>query len=251
MTPTKTSTVKVQPTTPPSTSNPSRTIPPPPPTKGKGVMKSIWPLPGIRYPVLDPPRRSLRNIQRRDYAAIDRHGLELPDNDRSLAPWRRSEEAKPEIAQEEDSEKEIDASLIEEEWQEYAYSGTQQPRDEDHPTYEETLTRWDADAWSRARDEEIQSFLKHETFELTDLPSGFKPLHARWVNVIKRNANNEITRYRARLVVKGYGQRYGIDYSEVFAHVLWMDSFRILLVNAAINKWDVIGLDIKSAFLNG
>ena len=69
--------------------------------------------------------------------------------------------------------------------------------------------------------------------------------------MVKRNSKGEITRYRARLIVKGYGQRYGTDYSEVFAHVLRMDSFRILLANTVIHNWDVIGLDVKSTFLHG
>ncbi|QRV94948.1 Retrovirus-related Pol polyprotein from transposon TNT 1-94 [Ceratobasidium sp. AG-Ba] len=89
------------------------------------------------------------------------------------------------------------------------------------------------------------------TFELVDLPDGFKPLKPGWVNTIKRNADAEITRYRARLVVKGYGQRFGVDFNEVVAHVLRADSWRILIALAAIHDWDIHQLDVISAFLNG
>ncbi|KAB5587605.1 Retrovirus-related Pol polyprotein [Ceratobasidium theobromae] len=114
---------------------------------------------------------------------------------------------------------------IESEWVEWAYAAIQRHDDDDHPTHKQTLTRWDSDKWQGARDEEIGNFVRFETFELVHLPPGCHALKAGWVYVIKRDANGVPTRYKARLVVKGYAQRQGIDYAEVFAHVLRGDSW--------------------------
>jgi hypothetical protein len=52
-------------------------------------------------------------------------------------------------------------------------------------------------------------------------------------------------------VAKGYVQRAGIDFDEVFAPVSRLESVRFILAIAAHYGWMVHHLDVKSAFLNG
>ena len=47
------------------------------------------------------------------------------------------------------------------------------------------------------------------------------------------NANSTINKHKATLVVKGYAQIYGIDYSDTFSLVAKMDTIRLLFVVAA------------------
>lgn len=68
---------------------------------------------------------------------------------------------------------------------------------------------------------------------------------------MKRNANGEILRYKARLVAIGYKQKQGIDYDEVFAPVARLETIRLLISLAAHNHWKIFQLDVKSVFLNG
>jgi Reverse transcriptase (RNA-dependent DNA polymerase) len=49
----------------------------------------------------------------------------------------------------------------------------------------------------------------------------------------KMNPQGEIERYKVRLVVKGYRQKVGIDYDEVFALVTRMETIRLLISVAA------------------
>jgi hypothetical protein len=60
-----------------------------------------------------------------------------------------------------------------------------------------------------------------------------------------------VVKHKARLVVKGYVQRQGIDFDEVFAPVAKMESVRIVLAVAAHHDLQVHHMDITSAFLNG
>jgi hypothetical protein len=68
---------------------------------------------------------------------------------------------------------------------------------------------------------------------------------------VKRDEHGAIVRYKARLVVKGYAQREGIDCTEVFAPVARLEAVRLLLAQAAHEGWEVHHMDVKTAFLNG
>lgn len=56
---------------------------------------------------------------------------------------------------------------------------------------------------------------------------------------------------RARLVAKGYAQKYGIDYTKVFQPVARMDTVRMIVALALQRGWTEYQLDAKSAFLHG
>ena len=80
---------------------------------------------------------------------------------------------------------------------------------------------------------------------------GCRLIGLKWVYKVKRDESGTIVKYKARLVARGYVQREGIDFEEVFAPVARMESVRLLLAMAAAKDWRVHHLDVKSVFLNG
>ncbi|KAH9790788.1 hypothetical protein KPL71_003509 [Citrus sinensis] len=105
--------------------------------------------------------------------------------------------------------------------------------------------------WRIAMDEEIKAIVKNDTWELTTLPKGHKAIDVKWVYKTKRNAKGEIERQKARIVAKGYSQKAGTDYDEVFALVARLETIRLIISLAAQNKWKIFQMDVKCAFLNG
>src|SRR5271168_2049921 len=108
----------------------------------------------------------------------------------------------------------------------------------------------DAPEWAATRDEEVARFHAMGTFHKCSLPKGAKVMSPLWVLVAKCNSEGVLSRRRARLVVRGFAQRFGVDYGNVYAHVLRSDSLPILLALAALEDWDVHCLDVVAAFLN-
>eukprot|EP00983_Pelagomonas_calceolata_P033331 1043807-Pelagomonas_calceolata.AAC.1 len=66
-------------------------------------------------------------------------------------------------------------------------------------------------------DEEMTSLHANGTWTLGKAPTGIRPVPVKWVYKIKRDSAGNIERYKAQIVVKGFKQREGIDYQEVYA----------------------------------
>jgi hypothetical protein len=97
----------------------------------------------------------------------------------------------------------------------------------------------------------MKSIEENDTWCLADLPSGRRAIGLKWMFKVKRDVDGNLVKHKARLVVKGYAQRSGIDYDEVFAPVARLDYVQLLIALATSEGWEVHHLDVKSAFLNG
>lgn len=118
-------------------------------------------------------------------------------------------------------------------------------------TYEEAINCENSDEWKLAIKSEIEALEKNQTWELTSLPEGKRAISSKWVFKVKRSPDGEISRYKARLCAKGFSQKEGQDYNEIFAPTTRFDSIRVLLSVAAQNNYKMKQFDIKTAFLYG
>ncbi|PKI40625.1 hypothetical protein CRG98_038974 [Punica granatum] len=87
--------------------------------------------------------------------------------------------------------------------------------------------------WVEAMREEMMMIEKNGTWQLTNRPRDMKVIGVKWVYRIKLNPDGFVNKFKARLVVKGYAQVCGVDYSETFATVARLDTIRLLLAIAA------------------
>ena len=69
---------------------------------------------------------------------------------------------------------------------------------------------------------EMNSLNKNKTYDLVELPKG------KWVFKLKKDGD-KLVKYKARLVVKGFSQKQGIDFDEIFSPVVKMSSIRVVL----------------------
>ena len=124
--------------------------------------------------------------------------------------------------------------------------------DEGEPeSFEEAMIDDRKKKWFSAMQDEMKSLHENKTFELVKLPKGKKALKNKWVFRIKREEHNLQPRFKARLVVKGFSQRKGIDFDEIFSPVVKMTSIRTVLGLAASLDLEIEQMDVKTAFLHG
>jgi ATP-binding cassette subfamily B (MDR/TAP) protein 1 len=98
--------------------------------------------------------------------------------------------------------------------------------------------------------DEMDSLLKNKTWELTTLPEGKKALQNKWVYRVKIEHDGS-KRFKARLVVKGFQQKKGIVYSEIFSPVVKLTIIKVVLGIVGAENLHLEQLDVKIAFLHG
>lgn len=123
--------------------------------------------------------------------------------------------------------------------------------DDEPATFQEAMNSVNSNKWKFAMQEELDSLAENNTWELVDLPEDRKAIENRWVYKVKRNAEGKIERFKARLVVKGFSQKSGIDYHETFSPVVRWDTIRSVISIAASENLKLAQFDVKCAFLYG
>ncbi len=68
---------------------------------------------------------------------------------------------------------------------------------------------------------------------------------------IKHAADGSVEKYKARFVARGFSQKEGIDYDEIFAPVARYTTIRSIMSLASVLGWKLHQMDVKTAFLNG
>ncbi|POM81882.1 Integrase catalytic core protein [Phytophthora palmivora] len=110
--------------------------------------------------------------------------------------------------------------------------------------------------WKRAMDTEYASLMENQTWDLVPRPSSTKNkpvniLTSLWILVLKRNEKGIIERHKARLAIKRYPQKYGLDYLETYSPVVRIESVRLVLLLALRLGLECRHVDFVTAFLNG
>nr|GEV38059.1 hypothetical protein [Tanacetum cinerariifolium] len=80
---------------------------------------------------------------------------------------------------------------------------------------------------------------------------GVRPIRTKWVLKNKKDERGIVIRNKVMLVAQGHTQEEGIDYDEVFAPVVRIETIRLFLAYASFMGFTVYQMDVKSAFLYG
>jgi histone deacetylase 1/2 len=105
--------------------------------------------------------------------------------------------------------------------------------------------------WRTAMNTEFDALLQNGTWNLVPKPSNANLVGCKWVYWIKRKANGDIDRFKARHVAKGFYQQEGVDFSETFSPVVKPTTVRLVLSLAVSRGWPLRQIDVQNAFLHG
>jgi hypothetical protein len=67
--------------------------------------------------------------------------------------------------------------------------------------------------------EEYDSIINNDVWTVVPRPHGKSVVTSKWIYKIKHAADGSLEKYKARFVARGFSQKEGIDYDEIFAPV--------------------------------
>lgn len=98
---------------------------------------------------------------------------------------------------------------------------------------------------------EYKSLMENKTWNLVERPSGEKVLSNKWVFKLKKNQDDSINKYKARLVARDCEQRKGVDFYEIFALMARYETIRALLAASVEEEMHVHQMDVITAYVQG
>ncbi|KAH9806493.1 hypothetical protein KPL71_002780 [Citrus sinensis] len=123
---------------------------------------------------------------------------------------------------------------------------------EEPANFSEAMESVHCDKWLKAMQDEMESLQRNQTWTLIPNPGNKRLISCKWI--FKRNEgipDVEPPKYKARLVARGFTQREGVDFNEIFSPVVKHSSIRILLAMVALLDLELEQMDVKTAFLHG
>ena len=88
--------------------------------------------------------------------------------------------------------------------------------------------------------------MKNDVSDVVPRPKGKSIVTFKWIYKIKHVVDGSIEKYKARFVACGFSQKEGIDYEETFAPVAIYTSIKSILALAAVMKWKIHQMDVKT-----
>ena len=82
-------------------------------------------------------------------------------------------------------------------------------------------------------EDEYKALIDNGTWRLVPRPPGANVISGKWIFKHKYNSDGSLARHKARWVVRGFSQQYGIDYDKTFNPVVKPATIRVVLSIAA------------------
>lgn len=123
---------------------------------------------------------------------------------------------------------------------------------EDEPqSYDEAMASRHRDEWLSSMKSEYNSLINNDVWKLVDRPKNRNVIKCKWVYRVKCDSSGNFQKYKARLVARGFTQKYGIDYTDTFSPVVRHSTMRLLFSLANEYDLNIDHIDVNTAFLNG
>ncbi|CAM8969258.1 unnamed protein product [Rhodiola kirilowii] len=112
-------------------------------------------------------------------------------------------------------------------------------------TFTQATNSANATEWWKSMHDEIDSMKQNGTWELVPKPPKARVINCKWIYKLKDGLKpSDPLRYKSRLVAKGFSQKEGIDYNDIFAPVVKYKTLRLMIAMTAVFNWHLEQMDV-------
>ena len=117
----------------------------------------------------------------------------------------------------------------------------------DLDTFSQAMSSKEPDLWYSVMKDEMDTMTSNRVWDLVELPDGVKAIECRWVFKTKKDSQDNIERYKARLAANGFSQKEGIDYRETFSPVSKKYFLQVVMALVAHFDFELHQMDVKNS----
>jgi len=99
--------------------------------------------------------------------------------------------------------------------------------------------------------EEYESIMKNDVWEVVAKTQDKTVVTSKRLYKIKHVADGSTEKYKAHFVTRGFSQKEGIDYHEIFAPIARYNIIFSIIALTASQGWNLHQMDVKKTFLHG
>jgi hypothetical protein len=105
--------------------------------------------------------------------------------------------------------------------------------------------------WKDTMLEEYRSILKNNVWDIVPRRNDISMVSSKWIYKIKHANDGSVEKFKAIFVARGFTQKEGIDYKDIFSPVAMYTYIRTIIALASVLGWKLHQMDVKTTFLNG
>lgn len=116
-------------------------------------------------------------------------------------------------------------------------------------TYKEAISdpQW-GQLWKEAIEKELTALAANSTWKIVTPPGKANIVTSKWVFNTKFNTDGSLEKLKARLVARGFSQKFGVDFEDTFAPTVRHDTLRVFLAMVAVHDLECHQVDVNNAF---
>lgn len=115
-------------------------------------------------------------------------------------------------------------------------------------SYQEAISGDHGEEWLAGCKKEIDTLVGLGVWDEVRLPDGQHAVSSKWVFAEQTNTEGQVVKRKLRLVVRGFTQKEGVDFTDTFAPTAKFTSLMIIITIAVRNGWTLKGFDVVSAY---
>lgn len=102
--------------------------------------------------------------------------------------------------------------------------------------------------WKDDMDEQYESIVINDVWDVVPRPNGKSIVTSKWIFNIKHEIDGNIEKYKERFIARGFSQKEGEDYYDIFSPMAQYTTIHSIVSLAANQGWNLHQMDVNITF---